>query len=169
MEVKELWGCRKEQLPSSVGAEEPPLGQTFMDWEEKGGDIRFGPSSPEGNPDTHSHCPFATGHRPRHTCSHTTPYRRQWDEVWMGLFPGSSLCISRTMATTQGHSRFCTQPTRTHSAQAWPWVDTEGAKRNEPRLCPGRPQPAREEGMGHRGQEHSPQTPSAPQGREGWL
>lgn len=65
MEAKELWGCRKEKLPSSGGGERG-LTRTDIDGlRKKGKEIRLRLSPPEGDPCAHSHGPFTTDHRPQ--------------------------------------------------------------------------------------------------------
>lgn len=96
MEAEELWGCREEKLPSfrrRRGEEATPPGQRHL-CVEKGGDIYLRPSSPRMTqafiPPAHS--PLITD--PRHTCSHTTPHRRQWEKSRPAHFQSASFPAS---------------------------------------------------------------------------
>lgn len=88
-----LQGGEASFLPEEEGrGGHPPRTETSM--LEKGGDIYLRPSSPRATqafiPPAHS--PLITD--PRHTCSHTTPHRRQWEKSRPAYFQSASFPAS---------------------------------------------------------------------------
>lgn len=167
MEAEELWGCREEKLPSfrrRRGEEATPPGQRHL-CVEKGGDIYLRPSSPRATqafiPPAHS--PLITD--PRHTCSHTTPHRRQWEKSRPAHFQSASFPASGPWLGPQDTAETASSPRQsTRHRQARPEWGLSRPRGGSHSSAPRRPVCSQ---GGGRGAPSRPAPAPLPRGGEG--